>query len=318
MNLVDALLLLVILFSIYLGYQKGFLIGALDLIALALSLMFAFRSYPYIAAFIQRHSTSMDVWSLPLAFIASFFFARIILSMLISAILRNTPQGVQRDPANKLLGIIPGAINGLINAAILSAILLAAPLLDGLSANTRESKLADRFVIPVERAEDKFAPVFDKAVRHSINSLTVEEESKKFITLPFSVKGPEIRPDLEQQMLILVNKERAKEGLSPLVEDTALRTLARAYSKDMFARSYFSHTNPDGKTLADRLHEAHIRYLSAGENLALAPTLTTAHNGLMNSPGHRANILQKSFGRVGIGVLEGGRYGLMITQEFRN
>jgi uncharacterized protein YkwD len=58
--------------------------------------------------------------------------------------------------------------------------------------------------------------------------------------------------------------------------------------------------------------------LNAGENLALAPTLTIAHEGLMNSPGHRANILQKKFGRVGIGVMEGGFHRLMITQNFRN
>lgn len=51
---------------------------------------------------------------------------------------------------------------------------------------------------------------------------------------------------------------------------------------------------------------------------ALAPTLSQAHTGLMNSPGHRANILNNGFGRVGIGILDAGIYGLMITQNFRN
>jgi uncharacterized protein YkwD len=61
-----------------------------------------------------------------------------------------------------------------------------------------------------------------------------------------------------------------------------------------------------------------VRFITAGENLALAPTLRIAHRGLMNSPGHRANIMNPSFGRVGIGILEGGSHGLMITQNFRN
>jgi uncharacterized protein YkwD len=61
-----------------------------------------------------------------------------------------------------------------------------------------------------------------------------------------------------------------------------------------------------------------VSYLLAGENLALAQTVPIAHRGLMNSPGHRANILRPQFGRLGVGVLDGGRFGLMITENFRN
>jgi uncharacterized protein YkwD len=86
----------------------------------------------------------------------------------------------------------------------------------------------------------------------------------------------------------------------------------------MFARSYFSHISPEGLEPFDRMHQAKVRFFSAGENLALAQTLPSAHQGLMNSPGHRANILRPAYGRVGIGVLDGGRYGLMVTQNFRN
>jgi uncharacterized protein YkwD len=66
------------------------------------------------------------------------------------------------------------------------------------------------------------------------------------------------------------------------------------------------------------MRRSRLRFLAAGENLALARTLPMAHQGLMNSPGHRANILRASFGRVGIGIADGGRYGLMVTQNFRN
>ncbi len=68
----------------------------------------------------------------------------------------------------------------------------------------------------------------------------------------------------------------------------------------------------------DRMREANVRFVDAGENLALAPTVQVAHRGLMNSPGHRANILYPQFGRVGIGIMDGGIRGLMISQEFRN
>jgi uncharacterized protein YkwD len=86
----------------------------------------------------------------------------------------------------------------------------------------------------------------------------------------------------------------------------------------MFARGYFAHVSPEGLSPFVRLTRAGVKYLTAGENLALAPTLRIAHTGLMNSPGHRANILQPSFGRLGIGITDGGRRGLMVSQEFRN
>ena len=119
-------------------------------------------------------------------------------------------------------------------------------------------------------------------------------------------------------MLELVNRERAAAGLAPLAPDPELTEVARAHSTDMFARGYFSHITPEGRSPFDRMNAAGVKYQTAGENLALAPTLPIAHNGLMNSPGHRANILRPEFGRVGIGIMDGGARGLMVTQNFRN
>ncbi len=61
-----------------------------------------------------------------------------------------------------------------------------------------------------------------------------------------------------------------------------------------------------------------VSFILAGENLAVAPTISIAHKGLMDSPGHRENILRPQFHRVGIGAARGGRYGIMFTQNFAN
>ena len=108
------------------------------------------------------------------------------------------------------------------------------------------------------------------------------------------------------------------KALTAVNPHSELIPVARRHSRDMFARGYFSHVSPDGENLGDRLRKARESYLMAGENLALAPTLHSAHTGLMRSPGHRANILRPQFGRVGIGVLDAGVHGLMVTQNFRN
>ena len=142
--------------------------------------------------------------------------------------------------------------------------------------------------------------------------------SYAFYKLNFKVKQPSVRPDLETEMLGMINEEREKQGLKPLVADPELAEVARMHSKDMFRRGYFSHYTPERVSPFDRMKEFKISYIKAGENLSMAPTLGSSHRGLMKSPGHRENILKPVFGRVGIGIMDGGRYGLMVTQDFRN
>lgn len=81
-------------------------------------------------------------------------------------------------------------------------------------------------------------------------------------------------------------------------------------------RGYFSHYTPEGLSPFDRMNAAGMSFSFAGENLALAPNVAMAMQGLMNSAGHRANILSPNFGKVGIGVIDGGIYGEMFCQEF--
>jgi len=151
-----------------------------------------------------------------------------------------------------------------------------------------------------------------------MKAMTVPVDSQKSVPLPFKSSQAKVRPDLEARMLEMVNEERARQGLKPVKADPELAEVARAHSRDMLARGYFSHVSPDGGSLNDRMRKREVRFFFAGENLALAPTLRAAHQGLMNSPGHRANILRPQFGRLGIGVLDSGSHGLMVTQNFRN
>jgi uncharacterized protein YkwD len=112
--------------------------------------------------------------------------------------------------------------------------------------------------------------------------------------------------------------QKEKRGLQPLKSDPELTNVARNHSRDMFERGYFSHYTPEGKDPFDRMKAANVQFVAAGENLALGQTLPICHQGLMNSPGHRANILRPNYNRLGIGILDGGIHGLMISQEFRN
>ena len=317
MNVIDIFLIIIILLSISTGYQRGFIHGVVSLVTLIGSVLAAFYFYPYVASFMERYP-SLSVWTSPLSFILVLILARMLLSLLMNLFLKDIPAGTHERKVNRFFGIFPGAVNGLINAVVIAALLLALPISNVISAKVKESRFADELTRPAEWVEEKLSPVFDEAVKKSMNKLTVEPASGKTVTLPFKVASPRVRDDLEAKMLVLVNREREKEGLKLLKADPQMTIVARKHSADMFARGYFAHVNPDNKDPFDRMRADKVRFLTAGENLALAQTLSIAHDGLMNSPGHRANILQPSFGRLGIGVMDGGIYGLMITQNFRN
>lgn len=317
MNYVDILLGIVILLYIWAGWRKGFIVGVLDLILLAVSLMTAFWLYQYVAAMLER-AFGLGVWGPPLGFLLTFFLARLVFGLIANLILRSVPHETHRHVANQALGTVPGLVNGLIYGTIIAALLLSLPISNGLSSATRDSRIAGRMAEGAEWLHDKFSPVFNDAIQRTMNRMTVNPESKESVELHYTVKNPDVRPDLEARMLEMVNEERAKHGLKPLAADPEMAVVARLHSRDMFARGYFSHNTPEGKDPFDRMKAKGVRFLTAGENLALAQTLRMAHNGLMNSPGHRANILNASYGRLGIGILDGGIYGLMVTQNFRN
>ncbi|CCO07965.1 CAP domain-containing protein [Desulforamulus hydrothermalis] len=120
----------------------------------------------------------------------------------------------------------------------------------------------------------------------------------------------------EQAMLNLINKERAAKGLKPLAMDAKLSQIARLKAQDMIDKNYFSHQSPTYGSPFDMMKNNGITYHYAGENLAGAPDVNTAHTNLMDSPTHRANILSERYSKVGIGVVNGGPYGKMYVQEF--
>lgn len=118
----------------------------------------------------------------------------------------------------------------------------------------------------------------------------------------------------EEQVAVLVNEQRAANGLAPLTLNASLSNAARAKSQDMHDNNYFSHTSPTYGSPFDMLKAFGISYRSAGENIAMGySTPQAVMSAWMNSPGHRANILNASYTQIGVGYVADGNY---WTQEF--
>ncbi|HXH70421.1 MAG TPA: CvpA family protein [Pyrinomonadaceae bacterium] len=318
-NYIDALLVLIILLSAFFGWHRGFILGLLDLVRWIGSFLAALYFYQPVSHWVGRLTDWEEVWNQPLAFILIVVTVGLLIQIVGNYLLRRLPPDVHRRRVNRFLGILPGLINGLITAAIVASLLFSMPFSDGLQENLRQSRAANQLAVFTEELETALAPIFEDAIKQTLNRrIPNEPESSEIVSLPFKVENTRSRPELEAEMLMLVNQERSANGLAPLEADPEMAEVARRHSADMFSRGYFAHNTPENKSPFDRMRESEVRFRTAGENLALAPTVPIAHTGLMNSPGHRANILKPQFGRVGIGILDGGKRGLMVTQNFRN
>ncbi|HWQ42442.1 MAG TPA: cell wall-binding repeat-containing protein [Desulfosporosinus sp.] len=119
----------------------------------------------------------------------------------------------------------------------------------------------------------------------------------------------------KQSMLDLINQERSKAGVASLKFEEKLQKMAQAKADDMVANSYFDHNSSTYGSPFEMMKTFGIGYQSAGENLAGNVSIQAAHAALMNSPGHKENILRSSFNHVGIGIAIGPQ-GLIIAQDF--
>ena len=122
---------------------------------------------------------------------------------------------------------------------------------------------------------------------------------------------------IEQQVVKLVNAERAKVGVKPLTSDWELARVARFKSEDMRDNRYFDHNSPMYGTPFQMMKSFGINYRAAGENIAAGQTTAeSVMKAWMNSPGHKQNILSPNFTHIGVGYAKGGSYGHYWTQQF--
>lgn len=120
----------------------------------------------------------------------------------------------------------------------------------------------------------------------------------------------------EQEVFNLINKQRNQNGLSSLSINSEVQNVARIKAKDMVDNNYFSHTSPTYGSPFDMLKSFSISYKTAGENIAGNSSNSGAVTAWMNSPGHKANILNNSFNQTGIGVVSSPKYGKIYVQMF--
>ncbi len=316
MNYIDLIILIfVVLYGVY-GYRKGFLRIFSDFLFLFLSLFLAFILKEKVSEILIRFISLPPSILKVLSFLFLWAIFEIVFAFLGAFIYSKISEKLRASSLNRFSGIFLGVLKAIILAAVILVFIVALPFSASLKKDVLSSAFGKPLVSFLSSAEEKVNSLFGGAVNETFTLLTIKPESGESVDLKFKTSNIKVDEETENQMLILVNQERTERGLKPLIMDFNIREVARAHSADMFKDGYFAHENLKGESPFDRMEKAGIKFLVAGENLALAPNVELAHQGLMDSSGHRANILNPDFGRIGIGVQDGGIYGRMFTQNF--
>lgn len=316
LNWVDLVIVGILLLFTLEAIGRPLILELLDLASFFLAALVSFSLYNIPAKFFEKEFSVAHGLSLVLGFMIAWFGAELIFYLLVRIIIPKIPK--INIPWSKTFSVIPALIKGLILAAIALVVVATFPVQPVIKKAVLDSNLGSRILKYAYVLDQPIKQIFGGVANDSLTFLTIQPKTNEKVNLGFQTNEFTQDTISEDQMVDLVNKERASRGLRTLVLDERLRVVARGHSADMFKRGYFSHYSPEGLTVADRCLNAGIDFLVVGENLAFAPSVELAHKGLMNSEGHRANILSTDYGKIGIGVMDGGVYGKMFTQVFTN
>lgn len=318
MNWIDWGILVYVAYHVIGGWEQGLvsLVGSLG--AFFGSLLLAIRYHSIVGSFLRDKFGLTQLWTSVLGYLSVAFVTEIILAEIFGTLLRRIPKKFLASKGNRWLGGVVSFANALLIATFVLLVFVALPLRGTIREDIRNSFIGSRLIRSAERFATPLTSTVHEAAKGAVEFLTVSPTGNERIPLEVAPETASLTIDeeSEQTMLTLVNRERVAAGLSPLRVNEQMRGVAQAHSRDMFTRRYFSHYDPEGNDAGDRLTAAGVRFSVAGENLAYAPDVASAHDGLMKSEGHRANILEGRFGRMGIGVIDGGVYGKMFTQVF--
>lgn len=317
-NYIDLIILIILAYFISEAWTFGFWVILADFISFLLSLVLALSGYHFVADFLKANFSLSQSLSKAIGFFVVAGLAQAVIGMIFSAFLKKIPYKFWKKPWSNIAAIVPALGQGIIIISFILTLLMSLPFAPKVKVDINNSKIGSYLVNRTTVFEAKTKEVFGGLAEDSLTYLTVKEGKGEegSVTLDCPVITLSVDSLSEGQMIVLVNNERTKRGLSALKLNPKITPVTENYARDLWTRQYFSHYSPEGKDVGDRLTEAGIPYSVAGENLALAPTLQTAHTGLMNSPGHRANILDPQFKHIGIGVIDNSYCGKMFVQEF--
>jgi uncharacterized protein YkwD len=318
MNWVDIIIIVLLLFFVYESIGRNLLGEILDSLSFIIAFVASLRFYNDFAVFFSNNFNVPNSLANIFGFLSVWLLVEAVFFGITHFVIFGLISIVRLPKWLNSFSFIPALLRGLVFISIILVLLGTFPVQPRIKKDIHNSKIGSNILNQTYQLEGPLKGVFGGITEDTFTFLTIKPKSNESVDLGFKTREFNPNSGLENQLINLVNKEREAGNLKSLAFDPELNKIARIHSADMFERGYFAHNSPGGKNVSDRAIKENFSFLVIGENLAYAPTVELAHKGLINSEGHRRNILSPDFNRIGIGIMDGGVYGLMITQVFSN
>lgn len=315
--LADLILIAALTYYAVDGWRRGFASVLIDAGGFFASIIAATLLYAPLGnlLFTSAHVPSRS-FAKALGYVIAWVAMALVYVPLAKILSKRIPKGHGSVRLHKAFGILAGILNGSLFVAFIISFALVLPFAVSVKRNLTGSAIGGFFVNQMEWWQRTTGAALGGAFKETLSFVTVIQDSNESVDLGFATSTFRRDAEAERRLLVLVNTERAKRGLKPLVLDPKINAVARDHGADMLQRGYFSHVTPEGLNPGDRATAGGVSFRSFSENIASAPDLSIAHGGFMNSPAHSANILSSVYKRIGIAVQDAGLYGIMVTQNF--
>jgi uncharacterized membrane protein required for colicin V production len=313
---VDLVIIGVLVIGLVQGFWRGLVAQIFQVAALVLALVVAFWAFPQIGQWFETQLRFPVTYARPLALVIVFFAASFVLQFASTILQKLFAPILQANPLNRAAGALLGAAKHLVFISFALALIVSLPTPSSVKAAVDSSRFAKPLIHFSLKIENILSGWMKDKDLNSLGYRIVGNEGTVTSALNFHLDSAPNDLFAEKSLLLLTNETRGKFNKAPLKENEQLREVARNHARDMLQRGYFSHVSPQGEDALVRVKNANIQVVSVGENLANAPSIELAHTGLMESEGHRKNILSEEFTEVGIGVLDAGTHGKMVVQVF--
>ena len=319
--MIDLLLGLALLGALLAGYRRGFIRSVARLAVLVAALWTGYRVGPAGAGLVESWTGSDPLASRWISS-AAIFLVILVGGRLAARRLADLLGSLH--PVDRTAGAL---LSGAGFAAMAALLLLLAtavpsppPWLEGYLAESRAARLVEEQAAAAAPAISRM--LGDRLLESYVNITRYIGEARAVVEGEDRVDFPAAdaasltdRPAAAAALFDLLNMARIEDGAGAAAWSEALAVVAGRHGREMYEEGYFSHVSPASGMVGSRLRAEGIPFRAAGENLALSPTVDTAHEGLLASPSHRAAMLDPVFTRVGISAIE-GPMGLMVVQVF--
>ena len=304
------------------GWSRGFAREAMDLVGVVAGLLLAFRlGAPLGDELVARFGMAPE---------AGQIVAAVVIFLLVGAGAAVGAHYLSKaltlpglSLGNRVLGVGIALASGVFLLLLLVSLARVASLPDQVVAVIDDSRVVGAVAAPDSVSSRWFHALAGDRVVEAVTNLEREVGVRRVVleegeraSIP-AAEPSELTASFQESRDVydLVNRARLEAGRDPLAWSPSLAKVARAHAGEMYRRGYFSHRSPVTGSPLDRVLDAGIVIGRVGENLALAATPIAAHQGLMESNGHRRNLLATSWTTVGIGVVD-GPLGLMVVEVF--